>query len=164
MIELVKILVHLVTKGTLRPEWGRSGQLYLRLYLRGAAGNSVPSASCEEQETRSRRNGCRYGSYNGGSLPDECVCFCFRLTARLSECRSRLSSRWDLRCIPLLTACLGFVALIIVPFNLFKYTLTSVIVILYLQEDPRSPEGRLRNTEFVWRYGDWIRSSITLFL
>ena len=57
VIELVKILVHLGNQRNPYGRSGRSGQLYLRLYLRGAGGNSVPSASCEEQKTRGGRNG-----------------------------------------------------------------------------------------------------------
>ena len=127
LIELVKILVHLVTKGTITAGVGD-----LANFLFGCA-YVIPAGLIYRYHYVKSRKHAVAGMAVGTVLTTVLACFmnAFVLLPAYGkafgmpiesfiEMGSAVHSSVD--------SLLGFVALIIVPFNLFKYTLTSVIV------------------------------------
>ncbi|MFQ6817575.1 MAG: ECF transporter S component [Blautia sp.] len=127
VIELVKILVHLVTKGTLTAGVGDlanfifgctfvvpAGILY-RLHHVKSRRHAVEGMAVGTLLTTAAA--CLFNAFV--LLPAYGKAFGMPIEAFI-EMGSAVHSSVD--------SLLGFVALIIVPFNLFKYTLTSVIV------------------------------------
>lgn len=127
LIELVKILVHLVTKGTITAGVGD-----LANFLFGCA-YVIPAGLIYRYHYVKSRKHAVAGMAVGTVLTTALACFmnAFVLLPAYGkafgmpiesfiEMGSAVRSSVD--------SLLGFVALIIVPFNLFKYTLTSVIV------------------------------------
>ena len=128
VIELVKILVHLVTKGTLTAGVGD-----LANFIFGCTFVVPAGILYRLHHVKSRRHAVE-GMAVGTVLTTAAACLmnafvllpAYRQGFRewpieaFIEMGSAVHSSVD--------SLLGFVALIIVPFNLFKYTLTSVIV------------------------------------
>ena len=127
MIELVKILVHLVTKGTITAGVGD-----LANFLFGCA-YVIPAGLIYRFHYVKSRKHAVVGMAVGTVLTTILACFmnAFVLLPAYGkafgmpiesfiEMGAAVHSSVD--------GMLGFVAMIIVPFNLFKYTLTSVIV------------------------------------
>ena len=127
MVELVKILVHLVTRGT-----STGGVGDFANFLFGCA-YIVPAGVIYRFHHQKSRAHAVAGMAVGTSLTT--VLACFMNVFVLLPMYGRLFNMPVQAFIEMGTAVhasvhslLGFAALIIVPFNLFKYTLTSVIV------------------------------------
>ncbi len=127
LIELVKILLHLVTKGTMTAGVGDAAN-----FLFGCA-YVVPAGLLYRYRHVKSRKHALAGMAAGTALTTILACFmnafvllpaygkAFEMPVEaFIEMGSAVHSS--------VNSLLGFVALIIVPFNLFKYILTSVIV------------------------------------
>lgn len=127
MIELVKILVHLVTKGTMTAGVGDIAN-----FIFGCAFVVPAGMIYRFHHIKSRRHAVE-GMAVGTILTTAAACLmnAFVLLPAYGkafgmpiEAFIEMGNAVN----PSVNGLLGFVAMIIVPFNLFKYTLTSVIV------------------------------------
>lgn len=127
MIELVKILVHLVTKGTITAGVGDIAN-----FIFGCAFVVPAGMIYRFHHIKSRRHAVE-GMAVGTILTTAAACLmnAFVLLPAYGkafgmpiEAFIEMGNAVN----PSVNGLLGFVAMIIVPFNLFKYTLTSVIV------------------------------------
>ena len=74
LIEVVKVLVHLVTMGTVTAGVGDFANFIFGCAFVVPAGSDLQTASHKEPQTCCTRNGSRNAPYNSSSLPDECIC------------------------------------------------------------------------------------------
>lgn len=127
MIELVKILLHLVTRGTMTAGVGDVAN-----FLMGCA-FIVPAGLLYRFHKKKSRSHAVTGMAIGTVTTTLVACFlnAFVLLPMYGKAFGMpVQAFIDMgaQVHASVTNLLGFVALIIVPFNLFKYTLTSVIV------------------------------------
>lgn len=127
IIELVKILVHLVTKGTMTAGVGDVAN-----FIFGCAFVVPAGMLYRLHNVKSRRHAVE-GMAVGTVLTTVAACFmnAFVLLPAYGKAFGMpIQAFIDMGTAvnPSVDSLLGFVAMIIVPFNLFKYTLTSVIV------------------------------------
>ena len=127
VIELVKILVHLVTKGTMTAGVGDVANFIL-----GCAFVIPAGLIYRFHHIKSRKHAVE-GMAAGTVLTTAAACLMNAFV--LLPAYGKAFGMPVEACIemgtavnPSVNSLLGFVAMIIVPFNLFKYTLTSVIV------------------------------------
>ena len=74
IIELVKILVHLVTKGTLTAGVGDLANFIFGCTFVVTGRNPLSLPQCKEPQACSNGNGSWNSPYNSSSMPDECIC------------------------------------------------------------------------------------------
>ena len=127
VIELVKILVHLVTKGTMTAGVGDVANFIL-----GCAFVITAGLRYRFHHIKSRKH-AEEGMAAGTVLTTAAACLmnAFVLLPAYGKAFGMPVEAFiemGTAVNPSVNSLLGFVAMIIVPFNLFKYTLTSVIV------------------------------------
>lgn len=127
LIELVKILVHLVTKGTMTAGVGDIAN-----FIFGCAFVVPAGMLYRFHHIKSRRHAVE-GMAVGTILTTAAACLinAFVLLPAYGKAFGMPIEAFiemGAAVNPAVNGLLGFVAMIIVPFNLFKYTLTSVIV------------------------------------
>lgn len=132
VIELVKILVHLVTKGTMTAGVGDVANFIL-----GCAFVIPAGLIYRFHHIKSRKHAVE-GMAAGTVLTTAAACLmnAFVLLPAYGKAFGMPVEAFiemGTAVNPSVNSLLGFVAMIIVPFNLFKYTLTSVIVFLFIK-------------------------------
>lgn len=127
IIEMIKILVHLVTKGTITAGVGD-----LANFIFGCAFVVPAGLIYRFHHTKSRRHAVE-GMAAGTVLTTMAACLInayilLPVYGKVFGMPVEAFIEMGTAVNPSVNSLLGFVAMIIVPFNLFKYTLTSVIV------------------------------------